>query len=411
MKIKFSYIMLIMALSISVVGSYFSVWGLSQLFAGASIAVIIMASILEVGKIVITTALHTYWDKLNTTLKIYLTLSVAILMIITSVGIYGFLSNAYQKTANKLEIHDGGVGILISKKEIFEKNVKDNEKIIDTKNKRIDQLSSVRTNQENRIDQTKGNRNKDKVRKDIQSSDKEIQKLSLEIDALNERNIILSDSVNKYNIKALEMKSGSEVAAEVGPLKYISELLEIPMANVVNYIILLLIIVFDPLAIALILATSRVFQLDGKQMPLEPKIDYSEPTEISNIVPISEPSLTTEQVIIAEEIIDKIDLPRIIEEVIEEKFENETVSEDVRQVIEEIIEEITEDVEEAIEEVIEEVIEEIETPQIEENVKKEPVGPITKINLEDIKEVKERNRNFSVDVPLPKRNNNIERFK
>ena len=340
MKIKFSYIMLIMALSISVVGSYFSVWGLSQLFAGASIAVIIMASILEVGKIVITTALHTYWDKLNTTLKIYLTLSVAILMIITSVGIYGFLSNAYQKTANKLEIHDGGVGILMSKKEIFQKNVQDNEKIIDTKNKRIDQLSSVRTNQENRIDQTKGNRNKDKVRKDIQSSDKEIQKLSLEIDALNERNIILSDSVNKYNIKALEMKSGSEVAAEVGPLKYISELLEIPMANVVNYIILLLIIVFDPLAIALILATSRVFQLDGKQMPLEPKMEYQESTEI---IPTPEITPTNEEVI--------------------------------------------------------------------KDVNPPIVAPITKINLEDIKEVKERNRNFSVDVPLPKRNNNIERFK
>jgi hypothetical protein len=113
--------MLGLALSVAGCAAYFSVWGLSQLFAGASVAVIVMASILEIGKIVTTTALHTYWDKLAKPLRIYLSISVVILMVITSAGIYGFLSNAYQSTANKLEIHEGELGILDVKKQTFEK--------------------------------------------------------------------------------------------------------------------------------------------------------------------------------------------------------------------------------------------------------------------------------------------------
>ena len=123
MKMKFRHIMLIMALSVAGCAAYFSVWGLSQLFAGAGLAVIIMASVLEIAKLVVTTALHTYWNKLAKPLKIYLSISVVVLMLITSAGIYGFLSNAYQKTANKLEIHEGELSVLDGKKSIFQKNI------------------------------------------------------------------------------------------------------------------------------------------------------------------------------------------------------------------------------------------------------------------------------------------------
>ena len=119
MKIKFSYLMLLIALSVAGTAGYFSVWGLSQLFAGASTAVIIMATVLEVAKVITTTALHRYWTKLAMGLKIYLTTGVAVLMLITSAGIYGFLSNAYQKTANKLEIHEGELSVLDGKKQLF----------------------------------------------------------------------------------------------------------------------------------------------------------------------------------------------------------------------------------------------------------------------------------------------------
>lgn len=354
--------MLMMALAVAGCAAYFSVWGLSQLFAGASFAVIIMASVLEIGKLVVTTALHTYWDKFAKPLRIYLTISVVILMLITSAGIYGFLSNAYQKTANKLEIHEGELGVLDSKKNIFQKNIDDNQKIIDSKNKRLDQLSGLRTSQESRIDGSKSNRDRNSVRSDIASANTEIQKLSSEIDILNSKNGMLSDSIGKYNVKVLEMKSVSDVAGEVGPLKYISELTGIPMAKVVNYLILLLIFVFDPLAISLVLATNKAFDLVGESTPLEPKKD------------------STKEVL--EEILEELKHEQ------EHDATNEGVN--VNQLPEKELP--------------------LETDKINEMPTNNPVMSSSKIALADIKEIKEGQRGYSVNVPQPKTNNTIERI-
>lgn len=467
--------MLGLALAVAGCAAYFSVWGLSQLFAGASVAVIVMASILEIGKIVTTTALHTYWNKLAKPLRIYLSISVVILMVITSAGIYGFLSNAYQSTANKLEIHEGELGILEVKKQTFEKSVSDNQKIIESKTRRLDQLSNLRSNQESRLDNSNSNRAKNTVRNDIKSADNEIQRLNTEIDALNAKNVVLADSINVYNVKAIELKSGSSVAAEVGPLKYISQLTGVPMANVVNYMILLLIFVFDPLAVALVLITNRVFQLESEDETKEPetkeaetklsveKIEEELKTEefkkeqkqhIVDIMefdeklglyeePIEYPDDETIEPPVFENILDPID-DKIIEEDVIEVKESKDI-EEIEVVEPEIIEEIevvevqTEsplieeeeydelhaldmvmnyilgdideneiaNVEEEVANVEEEVANvEEEVLQVEEEI----TQPKNKIALEDIKEIKERNRGFSVKIPEPKRNNMIQRI-
>lgn len=392
--------MLILALTVAGCAAYFSIWGLSQLFAGASTAVIVMASALEIGKVVTTTALHTYWNKLAGGLKLYLTISVAILMIITSVGIYGFLSNAYQSTANKLEIHEGELGVLEAKKQTFEKTIADNTKIIETKTKRVDQLNNLRGNQEARLDNSTNNRNQRNARKDIESSDKQIQILNSEIDVLNAKNIVLSDSVNAYNVKAIELKSGSDIAGEVGPLKYISQLTGVPMANVVNYLILLLIFVFDPLAIALVLATNRIFELEGKQTPLEPKTNFvpSAETPTTIVEVMKENSKEREWT----EETDEVEIPEEEPIMPDEQHDEDLV------------------VEEAVEAVIEPwdlkpMPEEIESTKVSEKdvevpIKREPVIPTGKVNLEDIKEIKEGNRGFSVDIPKPKTSNTVERI-
>lgn len=270
--------MLVLAILLAGTAAYFSVWGLSQLFAGASLAVIIMASVLEVGKVIITTALHTYWSNLNRGLKVYLTTAVVILMIITSAGIYGFLSNAYQKTANELEIHEGEINVLVTKKDAFQASIDENKRLITDKVNEKDETSNRLNRRIDNIDFTKGNQSR---RADIATAEgnKRLNTISSEIDVLNAKNSVLLDSVNKYNVEVLELKSGSKIAGEVGPLKYISELTGTPMANVVNYLILLLIFVFDPLAIALVLATNRIFELNGKQTPLEPKVEYDEDDE------------------------------------------------------------------------------------------------------------------------------------
>lgn len=264
MKNKFKYLLGFSALMVSACSAYFSVFGLSQLFSGSKLAVIIMASVLEVGKIITATALHKYWKELAFGLKYYLSICVIVLMLITSAGIYGFLTDSYQRTANKLEIHGIELSVLDNKKIMFEKNISDNERIIVTNNKRIDQLTNIRNTQENRIDSAKTNKAKDKARNDISIATNEIQKLSNDISSITIKNEILSDSVNHYNIKSLNLKSGSEVAAEVGPLKYVAELTGLGMNKVVNYLILLLIFVFDPLAIALILITNKIFSIELK---------------------------------------------------------------------------------------------------------------------------------------------------
>ena len=448
MRLKLKYIILGLALAVAGCAAYFSVWGLSQLFAGASTAVIIMASVLELGKLVTTTALHTYWDKLAKSLRIYLAISVCVLMLITSAGIYGFLSNAYQSTANKLEIHEGELGLLDAKKAGFEKTTSDNQKLIESKTKRLEQLSNLRSNQESRLDNSGSNRAKNSVRSDIKSADNEIQKLNSEIDVLNAKNTVLADSINSYNVKAIELKSGSSVAAEVGPLKYIAQLTGVPMASVVNYMILLLIFVFDPLAVALILITNRIFQIESDEetnnddknikvenvetqnkpnfkekkyeslcVPtrerdndvLEEPIEYSDDERIEEPVfenvldPIDEIMVDVEtgEIQLPEEPLEikqEIWLPTPQEEERDELHDFDMVMNHILGDDDEIaeIEEVT-----PIEEIT--PIEEV-TPIEEENFSHKG-----KIALEDIKEIKERNRGFSVNVPEPKRNNMIQR--
>ena len=100
------------ALAVSGSAAFYSVFGLSKLFAGASLQVIIMAGSLEFAKLVVASLLYQYWDTINKVLRAYLAIAVFILMVITSGGIYGFLSGAYQETATQSELLDKSLVIL-----------------------------------------------------------------------------------------------------------------------------------------------------------------------------------------------------------------------------------------------------------------------------------------------------------
>ena len=108
----FPFIIALSALSVSASAAFYSVFGLSKLFAGASMQVIIMAGTLEVAKLVVASLLYQYWDKINKLLRAYFLIATFILMVITSGGIYGFLSGAYQETATKSEFMDRQVSII-----------------------------------------------------------------------------------------------------------------------------------------------------------------------------------------------------------------------------------------------------------------------------------------------------------
>ena len=363
--------MLLIALAVAGTAAFFSIFGLSQLFAGASMAVILMASVLEIGKVVTTTALHRYWKKISTSLKIYLTSGVIILMLITSAGIYGFLSNAYQKTANKLEIHNGEVGILEAKKKSFENIILENKKIIETLsgdkeainqrlNKRIDNIDFTKNNQSRGADRATNEANKQSAQ------------INTKIDDLNTKNLILLDSVNSYNVKILNLNSTSDVAAEVGPLKYVAELTGAPMGKVVNILILLLISVFDPLAIALILLTNKIFEIEEET----PK---NVPTSIIQV-------LKNKQ---SDGVNDGVNDGLKEEEKIEE-IEEEPELDDV--------ESKTEGVTEGVK----------ETPVVETPIVHPPKST-GNIRVEDIKEVKERNQIQRIGSNKIVRDNNSSR--
>lgn len=380
MKFKFSGLMLIIALSVAGTAAFFSIFGLSQLFAGASVAVILMASVLEIGKVVTTTALHRYWKKISTSLKIYLTSGVIILMLITSAGIYGFLSNAYQKTANKLEIHNGEVAILTTKKQSFEGVIIENKKIIETLSTEKNEINKRLNKRVDNIDFTKNTQSK---RADVATNEanKQSTQINVKIDDLNSKNLVLLDSVNKYNIKILNLNSTSDVAAEVGPLKYVAELTGAPMGKVVNILILLIISVFDPLAIALILMTNRIFEIEG-ETPKNP---------LTSIV----------QVI--KEKNDGVNNELKEEEEIEEPYE-EPITEEPFETNESVNEGATEGATEGVNDGVK--------PNEEPTPPPTPVTPIRptgNIRVEDIKEVKERNQIQRIGSNKIVRDNNNSR--
>ena len=262
----FPTIVALSALSVSASAAFYSVSGLSKLFAGATFEVIIMATSLEVAKLVIASLLYQYWGQLNKLLKFYLTLATIILVLITSAGIYGFLSAAYQETATKSGIVDKQVEVLELKKERFVEN----RGYLLTEKKEIDNsISSLRDGLSNNVIQYKDRETGEIITTTSSSTRKALQG-QLE-SAISQRDGIsikleaTTDSINKLDIKILDTESSADLASELGPLKYLSELTDKPMNSIINILLLIIIFVFDPLAISLVIAANFAFnQLKGK---------------------------------------------------------------------------------------------------------------------------------------------------
>jgi hypothetical protein len=264
-KIKeriFPFLIALSALSVSASAAFYSVSGLSKLFAGASLEVIIMASSLEVAKLVIASLLYQYWDKLNNTLKVYLTIACTVLILITSMGIYGFLSSAYQETANKDGVVTQQVTALETKKGLYEQN-RDN--ILKEKQSLAELKGTLSKGSTTQYTDKKGNlvvRSNNATIRNIEAANKSDEKLSAKLDVAN-------DSIFSLENKILEVKTNGDAASELGPLKYLSELTGIEMNRIINWLLLVIIFVFDPLAIALVISANFAFS----QLRKTPKYD------------------------------------------------------------------------------------------------------------------------------------------
>ena len=269
-----SWFLLFCAVGLSLTAAYYSVMGLSILFASVAIPVIIMGSFLELSKIAITTYLHDQWKKTYTMLKVYLTTALVILSFITSLGIYGLLTTGFQENISKLEIGGKEVANVQLKRDRFNEIKKEYTLEKNTLDNDISQLrNALSTNTTTQTVDKKtgqviskantGNRKAFESQLTLALENK--TKISTKIEALN-------DSLTNLDIQVLNMESKSQLGNELGAIKYVSELTGMPIKKTANIFILLIIFVFDPLAIILVIATNQSFK------NLQPKLNiYGEP--------------------------------------------------------------------------------------------------------------------------------------
>lgn len=260
MKKSFPFLILISALFISVTGSVFSIYGLGKLFGGHQLGATILAFAFEFGNIVTAASLKLYWKYLPIVLKFPLILIVIVLTILTSMGIYGYLSDGYQKTALKDEIVTKRSNLVKIKKQNFETRVDDNKKELTSISNNLEELSKSY----NQNSQTQKMVNGQLVTNVFVSSKKGLDQ---QMNLLNNRKIKLDsinsiylDSIQKLELQIIEIENSNEVQSELGPLKYLSNLTGQPMNKIVNWLILLIVIVFQPLALLLIVTSMFAFK-------------------------------------------------------------------------------------------------------------------------------------------------------
>ena len=256
----FPFLIAFSALSVSASAAFYSVYGLSKLFAGAQVEVIIMAGSLEVAKLVIASLLYQYWDTINKILRTYLSIAAIILVLITSMGIYGFLSAAYQDTYASLLISENKIEFLDNKAKFYEDDIQRYDKEL----AQISSNISILSNAKSQSIQVRDTTVSGGVRSTISTAELRLSQKRIEVEEENRKSVqekrqVAADSLQKFKLEILNLNNNSEVAGELGPLKYLSGLTDTPMDVIINILLLIIIFVFDPLAIALVVAANFAF--------------------------------------------------------------------------------------------------------------------------------------------------------
>jgi len=244
-----AYLLLLTGLTISAVAIYYSVVGLTAIFSAAAIPIIIMGSALEVGKLVCASWLKANWERAPRFMKYYMVIAVVVLMLITSMGIFGFLSKAH----NDQTLVSGDVGAKIA---VYDEKIKTAKDNIDANRKALKQMDEAVDQVMGRSSDEKGAEKAVAIRR---SQQKERARLQSEI--ATEQKLVATISEERAPIAAEVRK----VEAEVGPIKYIAAFIydqtpdESMLEKAVTWIIILIVVVFDPLAVIMLLAAQMTF--------------------------------------------------------------------------------------------------------------------------------------------------------
>ena len=222
--------------------AFFSVTGLGVLFAGASLSVMVMAGALEFAKLVAATYLKQQWDVIKGFNKWYLATSVATLMLITSAGIFGYLSNAFQQQNLGLQKIERDIAV-------YQTQITKNDGEISRYTTQLNNQQNIRNSQEaNLSKQIDKDKSTSRVSQMIRTADKEIASVSKRIDELTKQNNVALDSINAIKNNNIELER------EVGGFRFVADAFGVPLNTVVKFFIFIIVIVFDPLAVALIIA-------------------------------------------------------------------------------------------------------------------------------------------------------------
>ena len=276
-----------------------------------------MAGSLEVAKLVIASLLYQYWDTINKILRVYLSIATVILVIITSMGIYGFLSAAYQDTYRQLTIKENQISFLDQKKEFYEKDVARYDEELERISNNISTLSNAKASSIQVRDTTSSTG----FRQTISTTELRLSQKRIDVEEQNRKSVQakreqVADSLQKYQLAILDLENNAEVAGELGPLQYLSGLTGIGMDKIINYLLLVIIFVFDPLAISLVVAANFAF---NQIKPKKKEDDLEETVEGMRKVVVSYDDLIDEVDTFSEW--GGLDEEEVIEELDPKKFE------------------------------------------------------------------------------------------
>lgn len=227
----------IAAFVISAIGATFSIFGLTSLFAGAVVSVALMAASLEFAKLVTAGFLYRYWGHIYPMMRMYLAIAVIILSVITSMGIFGFLSNAYQQSSMQYRRHKIEMDALLAKEKMIREEMLKIEKFIEEiPSNRISKKFSMYEESRYRV-------------QDLNSDSLEVQK-----------------QIHELKMKMLHVQT------DIGPMMYVAEIVDVDVDTVAKILILIFVSVFDPLAICLVFAVSLAIRLKEKYRGNEARI-------------------------------------------------------------------------------------------------------------------------------------------
>ena len=305
MKKILSYLILVMAIGMAATVAYVSVSGLLKVFAGAGLVGLILFSSIEAAKIVATSAIHTYGKKIGWVYNSILSLFILIAMVITSMGIYGFLSSSYKETFVKFENLEATIELLEKKRGGYQKqlDIVNNEK--ESVSQTINELSKGLSNN---VIQYR-DRETGQIITTTSSSTRRVLQNQLDRaierqETLNIKSDDLSDKVFDLDNQITEVKVGDDVAAELGPLKYLADVTGMSMDEVMKYFIILLIVIGDPMAVVMVIVFTKVVKRKDDDKPTVAKNEAVDPNE--GITPEMKEVIVAEEIKAREEIAKEI---------------------------------------------------------------------------------------------------------